>query len=939
MPITIEAVANDDGEQVDASTVRINENILAGTRVARLTGVAEGNFTIQAVNNLSGRYALEQGDEPGEWFVVVGPYDGPRYFDYDDAAFPNGLHNGLSFQFMQQGTVVDAVSLNVQLNNVIDEPANPAPTNVRFSLTNSKEIRIPEAAITNFFVTANDANTLTYSLVSNPGAYFSINSSTGRINQTLGPNYEALTIKYVDLVVRVSDGTNHVDQTLRVHFEDVNEAPTEVRFSNGHPVREGKTLEGDSVVLATAIDNDTPLNFRQNKFRFSNGTGTDKTIDPSGLFEIDPDTGQITANRAFVEGDEGSKQLSVEAYDPTILPPTNNKTTPFPITVIILPVNPEPKEIRFEKTGEAAIIINENTTAVDKVIATDDDTTLTYAFAPGGDGGGLFEISTGGVVTLKNGVDFEGMGDDKFFDLVVLVDDPVNDPVQQVMRVTIKDVNEKPTDISLSHDTISTDAVGGDVVGQLGFEDPDLDETVEFTIADDPSGYFRIGMDGDVAQLQVRGGVELAAGRYAVRILVTDEGGLTHDETFTIVVNQGNVAPVITGVPTGVQTVRDSGAVVRPFDAVSISDVGRLVVTIKMDRPEKGTLIGTGGTYDPATGIFLIEGTDSEVTAALKALRFDPRDKATGAAAEETTFTITVKDSQNKTSTESLKVSATANFAPTGITLSNVTVKELEASGRSIATLSATDVDGDTLSYKIVLANGALVDTDGYFTVSNNQLVVANGTLFDAEQAASRPITLQVSDGRGGTATQTFTMNISDVTAEVMTEADASPFNDIIKGSKTGNFKDVFFGGAGDDKLWGGYGNDTLWGGAGKDVFVFDGRLGTSATDRKVNFDTIKDYSVKDDSIWLDNDLFKANKKLYATIKKGSETKPLAMASKFFTVADKAKDKDDYFVYDAKKRVLYYDADGSGSKAAIEMATFTNNKALKGFGYKEFFFI
>jgi len=32
--------------------------------------------------------------------------------------------------------------------------------------------------------------------------------------------------------------------------------------------------------------------------------------------------------------------------------------------------------------------------------------------------------------------------------------------------------------------------------------------------------------------------------------------------------------------------------------------------------------------------------------------------------------------------------------------------------------------------------------------------------------------------------------------------------------------------------------------------------------------------------------------------------------------------------------VLYYDADGSGSKAAIEMATFTNNKALKSFGYK-----
>jgi hypothetical protein len=55
-------------------------------------------------------------------------------------------------------------------------------------------------------------------------------------------------------------------------------------------------------------------------------------------------------------------------------------------------------------------------------------------------------------------------------------------------------------------------------------------------------------------------------------------------------------------------------------------------------------------------------------------------------------------------------------------------------------------------------------------------------------------------------------------------------------------------------------------------------------------------------------------------------------------VGDKAKDRDDYFVYDSKKRALYCDADGSGSKAAIEMASFTNNKALKNFKYSELFF-
>ncbi|MBD2750568.1 hypothetical protein IC232_28365, partial [Microvirga sp. BT688] len=264
---------------------------------------------------------------------------------------------------------------------------------------------------------------------------------------------------------------------------------------------------------------------------------------------------------------------------------------------------------------------------------------------------------------------------------------------------------------------------------------------------------------------------------------------------------------------------------------------------------------------------------------------------------------------------------------------------QLSKNGSPVATISAKDLDGDNLTYKIILSNSAAVDTDGYFTVSGNQLLIANGVMFDAERPLTRQVTLQVSDNRGGVSRQTFTFNISDKSPEVMAASDASPFNDIIKGSKLGNFKDTFYGGAGDDKLWGGFGNDTLWGGTGKDVFVFDGKLATSKTDRRDSFDTIKDYSVKDDSIWLENDMFKNNKALYAKIKKGTELAPKKIESKFFTVGDKAKDGDDYFVYDSKKRVLYYDADGSGSKEAIEMATFTNNRALKNFKFSELFFI
>ncbi|WP_230532607.1 hypothetical protein [Microvirga roseola] len=96
------------------------------------------------------------------------------------------------------------------------------------------------------------------------------------------------------------------------------------------------------------------------------------------------------------------------------------------------------------------------------------------------------------------------------------------------------------------------------------------------------------------------------------------------------------------------------------------------------------------------------------------------------------------------------------------------------------------------------------------------------------------------------------------------------------------------------------------------------------------NKDKILDFKVKDDSIWLDNKYFK---KLG---KKGSEAKPAKLNKKFFTVGDKAKDKNDYLIYDKKKGVLYYDADGSGKDKAVEIATLRKKLRMTS---KDFFVI
>jgi Ca2+-binding RTX toxin-like protein len=126
-------------------------------------------------------------------------------------------------------------------------------------------------------------------------------------------------------------------------------------------------------------------------------------------------------------------------------------------------------------------------------------------------------------------------------------------------------------------------------------------------------------------------------------------------------------------------------------------------------------------------------------------------------------------------------------------------------------------------------------------------------------------------------------------------------------------------GGAGNDTLFSGESKDVLSGLQGKDAFVFSSKLNA-----KTNVDRITDFSVKDDTINLENAIFE----------KAGKTGTLK--SDMFRIGDKAHDASDRIIYDKKKGVLYYDADGSGSGAAVQFATLKDNLKLT---CKDFFIV
>jgi Ca2+-binding RTX toxin-like protein len=170
-------------------------------------------------------------------------------------------------------------------------------------------------------------------------------------------------------------------------------------------------------------------------------------------------------------------------------------------------------------------------------------------------------------------------------------------------------------------------------------------------------------------------------------------------------------------------------------------------------------------------------------------------------------------------------------------------------------------------------------------------------------------IKVGVTDKGGQTFTRDLTVTVQDINPEKVTGTASA---EIIKGGK-GN--DVIKGNAGNDTLYGGDGKDALTGDLGKDVFVFD-----TKPNKTKNVDKLLGYKAKDDAIWLDNAVF-------TKLGKGTLDKPVKLAKKMFFEGSAAHDADDRIIYDAGKGALFYDADGTGNKAAVQFASIS--KKLK----------
>jgi Ca2+-binding RTX toxin-like protein len=135
-----------------------------------------------------------------------------------------------------------------------------------------------------------------------------------------------------------------------------------------------------------------------------------------------------------------------------------------------------------------------------------------------------------------------------------------------------------------------------------------------------------------------------------------------------------------------------------------------------------------------------------------------------------------------------------------------------------------------------------------------------------------------------------------------------SSFNDALAGNYGA---DIIDGGAGNDTLRGYAGNDTLTGGAGADNFVFSSRLDLGST-----LDVLVDFTVADDTIWLEDSLF-------------TTAGPLGtLAASAFHIGAAATTTDQRILYNSATGSLSYDFDGNGGGSAVRFATVSTGLAM-----------
>ena len=416
----------------------------------------------------------------------------------------------------------------------------PAPTNLTLTpSTVAENNNAFEGILSTIDPDAGD--TFTYSLVEGTGdtdnSLFIIIDENKLTPQT---DFDFETKNSYSVRVRTTDkGGLTFERQLTIGVTNVNEAPTDLSYNNTTDTTTIDESPTDGViVIGNLISTDPDAG---NTFTYSLIAGDGDTDNSS--FSIVGN--ELIADTVFDFETKTSYSIRVQTTD------QGGLTFEKQLNINVNDIN-GPTDLSFDNTTDTTTIDEGQTDSViGNLISTDPDTgsTFTYSLIAGDGDTDNSSFSIVGNQLIANIVfNFETKDS---YSIRVKTTDQDGLFYEKPLTIGVTNVNETPTDLTLSNSTVAENKAVGTVVGNLTSTDPDTGNTFTYSLVSGTGATDNSLFTIVDNQLQTNSVFNFETkNSYRIRVKTTDQDGLFYEKPLTIGVTNVNEAPVITSAAT-----------------------------------------------------------------------------------------------------------------------------------------------------------------------------------------------------------------------------------------------------------------------------------------------------------------------------------------------------------------------------------------------------
>ena len=590
------------------------------------------------------------------------------------------------------------------------ENTNDAPTLITLTRDSVAENQKDAAIGVLSSVDEDDEDRNNEYIYSSDNGLFTISKDTLKTSSRL--DYEEFPIRHV--TITTDDGQGGVfSQPFLIKVTNENDPPTDIELNAGSIA---ENIEG-RVVIGTV-------------------STVDQDINDEHVYTVDDTAFSFDGNKLIT--DTPFDYEAQDSYDIHITSTDGIDDVLELFTIYVTDVNDAPSAIQLTHTSVA-----ENTpigTLVGTLSTIDDDLLggndrHLYRLVNDNDSESKFFRISGDRLEIDTTFNYEIQSS---YDLVLVTTDREGASLQQSFTITIEDVNDVPTSLSLSNDVVKEKEEAYTVIGILSTEDEDdlnMDSVYTYSIDNDT---FKI--DNDTLKTNRELDFETQS-EYLVAITTVDGRGGTRTEDFLLKVSNVNEPP------TAITLSNDQIAENNPADTL----IGILFTTDE-------DLLNNNKSNDTHS-YTLVEDTDKNIFT-IQADTLKTKVRFNYEQRESYPISILVTDKEGSAHMESFTIAIQdRNDAPMDISLSKNTVTENEAIGTVVGILSTDDEDDPSM------------DSIYTYSVNNDTFKIAHDTLktnriLDFETLRNYDIDITVEDGEGGTFPKTFTIDIHNIRNE-----------------------------------------------------------------------------------------------------------------------------------------------------------------------------